>query len=246
MATMQCPKCGSVLLPNSKFCEYCGSMGVEMQSEEKTVGVMNSVSIAENSIQQEKPKSKKKVPVWSVVLIVVLALLVIASAGGNVMQYLSGREVLETVSSQETEIEDLKKTISSNEDTIAAQEDTIAAHEGTIAALESKAGYYDELCSELDSGNIGYAASNFHVDESIVMVDKDEVGRQVTLTANWSNGGTVYVEYSSDAANVSFDNDEWSTSTTLTVNPQYEGITAVTFSNSVDYQTFKLLIIVTD
>ena len=77
------------------------------------------------------------------------------------------------------------------------------------------------------------------------MVDKSETNRKFTLTANWTNGGTVSVDYSGLSAFVSFDNDSWTTSTKMTIEPWREGVTAVTFSNNVDSKTFKVIIIVT-
>ena len=115
-----------------------------------------------------------------------------------------------------------------------------------IADLEEKSGYFDTICKELSTGNIGYAASNFKASESVIVVDKNETNRKFTLTANWTNGGTVSTDYSGYSAWVNFDNDSWTTSTKMTIEPWQEGVTAVTFSNDVDSKTFKILIIVTE
>ena len=110
--------------------------------------------------------------------------------------------------------------------------------------MQDKVSFYDEIVVGMESGNAGYAASNFFARDSVIVVSKSDTSRKITLTANWSNGGTVYVNYSSDAAWVTFDDDEWYTSTKMTVHPRHEGVTVVTFSNSVDTKTFKVLIIV--
>ena len=89
-------------------------------------------------------------------------------------------------------------------------------------------------------------AYNFKSDESVIVVRKNEKDRKFTLTANWPSYGYVDVSYSSYAATVSFDKDSWSTSTKMTVNPHSVGATVVTFSNTVNSDTFKILIIVTD
>ena len=84
--------------------------------------------------------------------------------------------------------------------------------------------------------------------ESVIVVDKNQKGRKFTLVANWPNGGSVSALEDSffGSARVYFDEDHWNTSTTMTVVPRFEGITTVNFSNDVDSDTFKMIIIVTD
>ena len=177
--------------------------------------------------------AKKTVP------IVLLSVLLVASIGLNVMQYFQGKEAIETVATQTTKIEKLEKEVST-------QKSTISSQKTKIASLEKKGDYFDTLCKELSTGNIGYAASNFKSNESVIIVDKNETNRKFTLTANWTNGGTVSVDYSGSAAWVDFDSNSWTTSTKMTIEPWKEGVTAVTFSNDVDSRTFKVIIIVTD
>lgn len=125
-------------------------------------------------------------------------------------------------------------------------DDEIAGLNEGIKSLEIKAEYYDEICKELSTGNIGYASDNFCASEDVIVLSKYETGRSFTLTAHWSAGGTVETTYSGSSALVSFDEDSWYSSTGITITPMRKGITAVTFSNSVDSNTFKVLIIVTD
>lgn len=160
--------------------------------------------------------------------IIILALLIV-SIILNATQYFQGKSTLETA---ESRIEELEKTV--------------ASQKSSISSLEDSSGYFNTICDELRSGNIGYAANNFKASESIIVVGKNETSRKFTLTANWTNGGNVSVNYSGYAAKVSFDNDSWTTSTKMSVEPWFEGVTAVTFSNDVDSNTFKILIIVTD
>lgn len=176
---------------------------------------------------------------------IVVAILFVLSIGLNVAQYIQGKDTTETLASQAAKIEELEKTIASQKDTISSQEGAISSLKSTIALLEKKSSYFDTVCKELSSGNIGYAASNFRASESVIVVDKNETNRKFTLTANWTSGGTVSVAYSDYAAIVSFDNNSWTTSTKMTIEPWHEGVTAVTFSNDVDSKTFKVLIIVT-
>lgn len=133
--------------------------------------------------------------------------------------------------------------ISDKNNTISSQEATINSQKNKISSLQTKADYFDSISSALKSGNIGYAASNFNCSQSIILVKKGET-KKITLTANWSNGGTVTISYSSYAAYVDFDQNNWTYSTTLSIEGNSSGISVVTFSNNVDSKTFKIIIIV--
>ena len=143
----------------------------------------------------------------------------------------------------------LNEQISELQKSLKNEEKSRKNAENLVVKLEKnsqKADLYDHICRYMDSGNIGYAANNFCSSESIIVVRKGEQDRKFTLTANWPSGGDVYVNYSSNVASVSFDNDSWRTSTQMTIEPKRAGVTVVTFSNSVDSKTFKILIIVTE
>ena len=58
-----------------------------------------------------------------------------------------------------------------------------------------KADYFDDIVKELATGNVGYASSHFYTNESVIVVDKNERNRKITLTANWAYGGSVSVSY---------------------------------------------------
>ena len=202
-------------------------------------------AIIDNSTKKCTGCGKQCFRAKTTVPIIVLTILFVASEGLNIVQFFQNKNALDTVSTQETEITNLEKKVSALNNTISTQKSTISTQKSTIKSLEGKAGYFDDICKELSFGNIGYAASNFKASESIILVDKSETNRKFTLTANWTNGGTVSVDYSGLSAFVSFDNDSWTTSTKMTIEPWREGVTAVTFSNNVDSKTFKVIIIVT-
>ena len=224
VAPVTAPIAEKTMVPNSNekhnFCKKCGS-------------AIDPITKKCSGCGKQYFNGKKTVPV------VLLSVLLIGSIGLNVMQYLQGQEASETVAAQTTQIEELEKEVST-------QKSTISSQKSQIADLEEKGGYFDTICKELSTGNIGYAASNFKASESVIVVDKNETNRKFTLTANWTNGGTVSTDYSGYSAWVNFDNDSWTTSTKMTIEPWQEGVTAVTFSNDVDSKTFKILIIVTE
>ena len=224
VAPVTAPIAEKTMVPNSNekhnFCKKCGS-AIDPNTKKCS------------GCGKQYFNGKKTVP------IVLLSVLLIGSIGLNVMQYLQGQEASETVAAQTTQIEELEKEVST-------QKSTISSQKSQIADLEEKSGYFYTICKELSTGNIGYAASNFKASESVIVVDKNETNRKFTLTANWTNGGTVSTDYSGYSAWVNFDNDSWTTSTKMTIEPWQEGVTAVTFSNDVDSKTFKILIIVTE
>ena len=124
----------------------------------------------------------------------------------------------------------------------------IAALDREVYHLEDKATYYDEICDFFRSGNIGYASNNFKASDSVVVIDKYDKSKKITLTAAWRDGGrTVSASNSNLApARIRFDRKSWSRTTTMTITPYIEGISVITFSNSVNSDTFKILIIVTE
>ncbi len=197
--------------------------------------VPQTVVVPAAPAKQEKASSAKanttfKVLTW---IAIILAAVCICIA---VYQNFTLRE---QITNLQVEVNDLNETV---ED----QKSTISQQNTTIANLKKKANNYDDICSSLKYSNIGFAANNFKSDESVIVVRKNEKDRKFTLTANWSRGGNVGVSYSSTAATVSFDKDSWYTSTTMTVEPWSVGATVVTFTNDVNSDRFKILIIVTD
>ena len=194
-----------------------------------------------------KPVSRKfgMWRIWISATLVVCTL----SIALNLFQYFSHQNTLTTTQEQlaaaNNTIADLEQQIDSQNRAIEINRQSIEHHKNRASALAKKASNYDKIVSGMQFGSTGYASSNFFASDSVIVVRKNETNRKFKLTANWSNGGTVYVDYSSTAAVVSFDNDEWSTSTQMTVHPLSEGVTIVTFSNSVNSKTFKVLIIVT-
>jgi len=214
-----------------KFCKLCG-------------GLIDAETKRCSSCGKQFFRFPKRV--FSIIaLIIVLA----ALAGLNVYQYVSNDATLSDMKQQLEEnsitITGLEQQIKTQNSTISTQKSTIATQINKIAELGEKADYFDEICSFLSSGNIGYAADNFKSSDSIILVRKGETNHKFTLTAYWSNGGTVSTSYSNFlVAGVSYDNDNWSRSTTMTIDPISEGINIVTFTNDVDSKTFKIMILV--
>lgn len=264
---MICNKCKSPLPDDSEFCQFCGNRievhqtatapvpkAVVVQStptpsvsaKSFSSGTTESDKISHERSVQFSQKPRKKARVLTILLSIVLVL----SISGNIVQFFyhsyHTEDIREQLAAANKTIDDKDESITSYKNKISSQTTTINQQKNEISNLKAKGGYFDDIVSDMRYGNAGYASSNFFASDSVIVVGKNDTDCKFTLTANWSNGGTVEVEYSSSAAWVSFDNDEWYTSTKMTVHPRSKGVTVVTFSNDVDSKTFKVLIIVTD
>lgn len=265
---MICNKCKSTLPDDSEFCQFCGNR-IEVHKEQapKLEPVTTPIQTATVSPVTEKPvlvrtaeintgREAKKEPALQVdrkktkVLPIILTIALVLSIIGNIVQFFfhsyDTEDIREQLAAAKETIADRDESITSYKNKISSQTTTINQQKTEISNLKDKGSYFDDIVSDMRYGNAGYASSNFFASDSVIVVGKNDTDCKFTLTANWSNGGTVEVEYSSSAAWVSFDNDEWYTSTQMTVHPRSKGVTVVTFSNDVDSKTFKVLIIVTD
>lgn len=182
----------------------------------------------------------------AVVPLLVCCVLLVSSLSLNGVQYFLGRQSAQALAVQASELEALEQEVSDLNTTVANQKSTILSQADQVSLFKERAEYFDFLCQELSTGNIRYASDNFRASEGVIVVSLHDNNRKFTLTAHWSGGGTVSTSYSGLGATVSFDNDSWSSSTQMTVKPWRAGVTAVTFSNDVNSQTFKVIIIVTD
>ena len=224
------PPVGFYIAPQSKNNALINSNG----SAKNPVNVGNAVTKNKKASTENKTF---KVLSWVLVVLATAALVIALYQVYNLRKQNAD---------QLTQISALQGKVSELEATVEKQTNTINSQKKTISNLKPKATNYDDICSSLKYGNIGFAANNFKSNESVIVVRKNEKDRKFTLTANWPSYGYVDVSYSSYAATVSFDKDSWSTSTKMTVNPHSVGATVVTFSNTVNSDTFKILIIVTD
>ena len=199
---------------------------------------------AQPTLPQVPPKKKSKAPV------IILSILCVLLVAANIAQYflykVAVRDTAQQLVAANQTIDANTKKINELQNTISTQKTTISSQKTKISNLEKIEDYYDTICRNMKTGNIGAASSSFKVDDSVIVVRKNETGRKITLTTTYDGGGSVSVDYSSYAATLDFDEDSWYSTTTLTVDPSYVGVTVATFSNTENSQTFKVLIIVTD
>ena len=226
---MTCSKCGQPLPKGSEYCQYCGAK-IEKPAKNKN--------------------NSKKISVLALVLILFLSVFAVASCGLNIYQYLHIQESSKVIAAKELTLKENEQVILDKETTIKNQNATISEQESTIKSLNGKVSLYDDLLKALNQNNLGHASNQFFASESVIVLNKSKRNHQFALTADFWEPLSVFASYSpaqSPSASVSFDEDIWDTnSTTLTVEPHHKGITTVTFSNDINSQTFKLVILVTE
>lgn len=106
---------------------------------------------------------------------------------------------------------------------------------------------YDEIYDFTKYTHIGYASPTFHTSESIIFVKEHRTNYKFNLTAYWGKKNvTINYSCSTDAADISCDKKTWEQSTLVTVIPKHKGTTVVTFTNTYNSESFKILIVVTD
>lgn len=134
--------------------------------------------------------------------------------------------------------------------TTSALETQLAQKSAKVDQLQETTSMYHTLKDALTSGTYGYASNNFRVDEGIVVLDKNDPCKFITLTANFGADVTISTDRAGSGADISFTEDKWYGSTTsLRVERKTNEscartlVTKVTFSNSVNKQTFCVLVV---
>ena len=229
-----CKKCGGIIDPKSRMCTDCRK-------------------------QYFVPRYGMPIIILSVLLAVSLGISALLfyylSDSKYEVEHLLGLVELknDNITELRTKNEKQQKTISDQESTITElyekiddlkTENTSLHLSNTIYSIESE--WFHDICDYLSSGTIGYAASNFCVDESVVLVHLDEGLHKTKLTAHWNNGGTIFFRTQGSCATIDYEDESWRTSTNLIIDPSYKGVMEVTFYNDVDDNDFKMIIIVVD
>lgn len=224
-----CPTCGNKLLGGLKFCTRCGSsldnseQSYDTKSTSESVGPPTATAETLNNkgITSKNTDSKN-----SKVFVIVLAILLFVSIAINTYGYVQ-------VQDKNSAISELQKDL--------------AMAENKIESLETKALYYDAISSFLLRADSGYGSSAFRASEKIIVMKQTDSRRSFTLTANYNSYVTVSTSPTTDAATVDFSQSTWyGSSTKMYVTANYPGINVVTFSNSLDSATFRVMVVVTE
>lgn len=270
---MICPKCGMLLPDDSGFCQYCGSSitvtadqlhptteavlaehsPISASQHFGILGAFSNTVAKDNGEKSNVVKRERAIETSWIIALCSLAIVLLFLLGANIIQFIAAKrteaqltELLNSIDSLNSVISEKDKEISAKAKEITEKDSVVSTLNDLIDTLETDAENYRTVVAAVKSSDFGYAASNFYTSEDIIVVDMNEKNRKFTLTAHWSNGGNVSVDYDSffPAAFVDFDQDSWSTSTKMTVQPNYSGVTVVSFSNDVNSQIFNVIIIV--
>ncbi len=215
-----------------KHCKYCG--GVIDSGTKKCQGC-----------------GKRYSPAKRILLPVVCAVVLIALLGLNIFQYANNRSQAAALSEAEAQVRTLQDDLAQKDTQLQSLEEQLNSNAHTITSLRQsekrykiKSDLFHDICRACQSGKLGRASNYFYASKSIVIVPLSQKRAQFTLTADWPSASQVYTDYSGTSATYDFACEWDGSSITTYVYPYSVGVTTITFTNSLNSQTFNVVIVV--
>lgn len=185
--------------------------------------------------------------------LVAVSAALVCSLAINFLQYGSAvqmRQELEssnaTITAQRSAIRELENQLSETEAERQRLNAQLVSANIKLGQTQKEAHYFDSIRSFLASSDAGYASDQFFASKSVLILSRTGGEQSFSLTTSFSSHSSISVSTTGNSADVYFTEDSWYDRTTIRVTPKTTGATYVTFSNSVNSQTFRVLIIVTD
>ena len=214
---MKCQNCGNTITDDSKFCGYCGFQVFPLNFEPVPVD-------DEGAIEQSSPAGKFSFNSLSAILTVVMVVL------GCLCVFLGMRALQNSTAASVAEAE------------VARLNEELALKDDTISMLREVRTNYRRLLNGIM--NIHNDYTYFMIDNPIVYVRK---GNSTTVKLTTRLAADAHITYKVDNSSVStlkYAKDSWYDSVDITVTGVKEGVAVYTFSNSVNDQQFKLVVVV--
>ncbi len=121
---------------------------------------------------------------------------------------------------------------------------TISQQAQTIEELKTTSDHYNQVISFLKSDDAGYASTNFNASESLIITRKYS-GGSFELTAPGYSPENIQVSQSDPSiADIHFEDESWYKTTNIIFYPTKAGIDIITFSNNLNEESFRVMIIV--
>ncbi len=116
--------------------------------------------------------------------------------------------------------------------------------------LQTKEMKYDADCEQFlsffENGNAGYGDAFFYAEEPVVVLNLTDEGKSFRIHAAYDDQYSVVVNTKGSSASVAFPEDRsiYDQQSDINITPKSEGMTVVTFSNTLNDTTFSVLIVV--
>ena len=198
---------------------------------------------------EPEPKPKKGGG-GKLAFIIIAAVLIAALAGLNVYQYAAfgstAQESADRIKQLEGEVSSKESEINSLHGQIDTLESEALSRENELSALRTRSGWLDEIAEFIDDYDAGYATDYFRASEALIVTTTADYLESFTLYTEYNLGMTVSYETEGSSATLEFAEDTWGSSVELYVYPQSPGITIFTLSNDLYYDSFRVMVVVTE
>ena len=197
-----------------------------------------------------EPKPKKEGNSGKLAFIIIAAVLIAALAGLNVYQYAAfgstAQESADRIKQLEGEVSSKESEINSLHGQIDTLESEALSRENEMSSLRTRSDWLDEIAEFIDDYDAGYATDYFRASEALIVTTTADYLESFTLYTEYNLGMTVSYETEGSSATLEFAEDTWGSSVELYVYPQSPGITIFTLSNDLYYDSFRVMVVVTE